>query len=141
VTAQVECSELHVANGEFFGSRMKSWLEDSDAVVLEDVEERGLASVVKAEEQEFCIQRQKRVRRAVQVRCNILACLFSSPSDESTSQTIIRQSQSTRNRSHPDGWKKVLHLAHELALRANRFTRAVRHTSQESTCCRTSVGV
>jgi hypothetical protein len=136
VTSQIECSELHVANGEFFGRRMKSWLEDSDAVVFEDVKERGLAGVIETKEQQFCMRNENvSSERSRVVSANLLACLFISPRDERTSQTLpVSFSQYAVVASRWDEGR--LTPVTRVSLARYRLARAVRRTSQESTYCR-----
>lgn len=53
VTAEVECGELDVSNAQLLGGRVQRRLEDGDTVVLEHVQQRRLARVVEAEEEQF----------------------------------------------------------------------------------------
>lgn len=53
VATEIEGCELDVADGEFFRGWVQCGLQDGDAVVLEHVEQRCLAGIVEAEEEEF----------------------------------------------------------------------------------------
>jgi hypothetical protein len=54
VSTEIECCELYVSDTEFFRGRVKSWLEDGNAIVLKHVEESRFSGVIKTEEKELC---------------------------------------------------------------------------------------
>jgi hypothetical protein len=53
VPAQIERGELDIANSKFLRGRVQRGLQHGDAVVLQHVQQRRLACVVEAEEQQL----------------------------------------------------------------------------------------
>lgn len=53
VAAQIVGGELDVADGKLFACRVQSGLEESDSVVLEHVQQCGLAGIVESQEEEL----------------------------------------------------------------------------------------
>ena len=60
VPAQIERGELYIADGELLRGRVQRRLQHGDAVVLQHVQQRRLACVVEAQEQQLGV----RVRKA-----------------------------------------------------------------------------
>lgn len=62
--AEVERGELYIADGELLRGRVQRGLQHGDAVVLQHVQQRRLAGVVEAQEQQLgVLVRQAQVRQ------------------------------------------------------------------------------